>query len=129
MPLEPILELRKAAVIHAAAVHLRVDGSAHASRAEDGPRRPTELREEIRPLDPFKDHALAAVDADSLARPRHRQAIWVGQLQCPYLGIEGRGVEAGAEEAHELAFLRQAAVVVSAVGASRVSADYGNSVA
>src|SRR6266516_3774615 len=105
MPLEPILELRKAAVIHAAAVHLRVDGSAHASRAEDGPRRPTELREEIRPLDPFKDHALAAVDADSLARPRHRQAISVGQLQCPYLGIEGRGVEAGAEEAQDLAVL------------------------
>ena len=105
MPLEPILELRIAAVIHAAAVHLRVDGSAHASRAEDGPRRPTELGEEIRPLDSFKDHALAAVDADSLARPRHRQAISVGQLQCPYLGIEGRGVEAGAEEAQDLAVL------------------------
>src|SRR2546425_1356920 len=103
MPLEPILELRKAAVTHAAAVHLRVDGSAHASRTGDGPRRATELREEVRPLDSFKDHARAAVDADSLPRPRHGESISVGQLQCPYLGIEGRGVEAGAEEAQDLA--------------------------
>src|SRR5438093_220512 len=105
MPLEPILELRKGAVIHVTAVHLGVNGPAHASRAEDGPRRPSQLRKEIRPLDPFEDHADAAVDADSLARLRHRQSISVSQLQCQYLGIEGRGVETGAEEAQDLAVL------------------------
>src|SRR6266540_2591275 len=91
MSLEPALELRKAAVIHAAAVHSRMNGPGHLGCSDDRPRRPPQLCEEIGPLYPFEDDA--------------RTAVHLQPLERPYLGVERGGVEAGAEEAQDLSVL------------------------